>query len=98
MPVNRVPPPGSPATTTTASPQSEATIDVTPPKNVDAALGEKAAREAADQLLETVKRHKDLDGKTALEGYGKGDPRITERRGAVATLAADKSGRIVDEA
>ncbi len=81
-----------------ATSETPATIDVTPPAAVPAAERDAAARTAAQKLIDVVTQHKDRDGKMGLEGRGKGDPAVTERRSAVSTLIADKSGFAVDEA
>lgn len=75
---------------------AEPTIDVTVPKGVDQAAQTAASEAAAKKLIDVVTQHKDRDGSKALEGWGKGDPRVTERRSALSTLIAAKGG-IVDE-
>lgn len=74
------------------------TVDVTPPRPVDRAASDAVSQKAAQKLIDVVTEHKDRDGKLALEGWGKGDPRVTERRTAMSTLISEKSGRFVDEA
>lgn len=66
------------------------------PKPVDAAEATNSARAAAQKLIDVVTSHKDLDGDKALAGWGMGDARITERRGALATLLSEKTGAVVD--
>lgn len=80
-----------------AEPPKEATIDVGPPAPIAAATSTQAAEAAAKKLIDVVTQHKDRDGKMALEGWGKGDPKVTERRSALSTLIAAKTGGIVDE-
>jgi hypothetical protein len=73
-------------------------VEIKAPRGVSRGESNAATRRAADKLLDVVTQHKDRDGKMALEGWGKGDARVTERRGAVGTLLSDKTGRFVDEA
>src|SRR5689334_17741574 len=92
--------PQAPKTPGTATPAVEAqkTVDVTPPAPVSTTESQSVAKTAAEKLIEIVTQFKDRDGKMGLEGRGKGDPKVTERRSAVSTLIADKSGFVVDEA
>lgn len=83
--------------TATPTPQAPVTVDVTPPPAVDQAASDAAAQKAAQKLIDVATQHKDRDGKMALERWGKGDPKVTERRSAIATLIAEKSGKFVDE-
>lgn len=100
---NNLPRPGtqSPATSTSttskpAETPAQGQVELKAPKTVTTTERSQAAEEAAKKLIATVETHKDRDGKAALEGFGKGDPRVTERRSALSTLIAEKSGAVVD--
>src|SRR5687768_16412283 len=88
------------AVTTTPLPggQAEPTIDVSAPTPITETVSNAAAEAAAKKLIDVVTQHKDRDGKMALEGWGKGDAKLTERRSALSTLLSAKTGGIVDEA
>jgi hypothetical protein len=78
--------------------QPEATIELCVPASIDEATSAQAALAAANKLIDVVTQHKDRDGSKGLDGYGKGDPRVTARRSALTTLIAAKTGGFVDEA
>lgn len=83
-------------TTATTTAQADPTVALSTPKPVDQADAASSAKVAAQKLLDVVVAHKDLDGDKGLAGWGQGDARITERRGALATLLSEKTGAVVD--
>jgi len=83
-------------TAQTAQEAKDPAVALQTPKTVDTAEAKDGAKAAAQKLIDVVTAHKDLDGTKALAGWGMGDARITERRGALATLLSEKSGAVVD--
>lgn len=97
-PINRTSVILTPSTPSTPSPRPPAaSIDVKAPAPVDQVASAHVTEHAAKKLIDVVTQHKDRDGMMGLEGWGKGDPKVTERRGALATLIAAKTGGVVDE-
>ena len=94
-PVSTVRPPQT-AAPTALTPAAEATVAVTPPPPVDRTEATAGAKAAAQKLIDIVTTHKDVDGNKGLAGWGQGDARVTERRGALATLLSEKTGAVVD--
>ncbi len=84
----------SPVTPAAQRPGPE-TIDILKPTAVSAAAREAVGQRAAEKLFGIAARTKDVRG-TGVETAGSGDPRITERRNAISTMIADRTGKFVD--
>lgn len=83
-----------PPITTTTTPVDDAPkeLGVKAPESPDALKRDEVGRAAAKKLIDVVSANKDVAG-TGQESAARGDPRVTERRGALSTLIAEKSGR-----
>jgi hypothetical protein len=62
-------------------------VDIKPPEAPAVATRDEAVKKAVEKLVSTVSELKDVTG-TGTEAAAKGDPRITQRRGAVSSLLA----------
>ncbi len=78
-----------PTTVKAGSPQSDPPkkVDIKPPESPAVATRDDAVKNAVEKLVSTVSELKDVEG-TGREAAAKGDPRVTQRRGAVSTLLA----------
>lgn len=70
---------------------SEAEVKLSVPQSPTGDVRSAVKSRAADRLLGVATKHKDVAG-TGQESAARGDPRITERRSAVATLIANRTG------
>jgi hypothetical protein len=84
----RIRQPDQPQTPQTQRTSDEVKVDV--PNEPDQSVRDAVNDKAAKKLLDVATEHKDVAG-TGQESAAKGDPRVTERRSAVATLIANKS-------
>ncbi|MBN2362398.1 MAG: hypothetical protein JXR83_23300 [Deltaproteobacteria bacterium] len=87
------PAPGA-STPPTAPPDTAVEVTVAAPPSPDQATRTDVGRKAAEKLVGVVDKYKDVAG-TGQESAAVGDPRITERRNALSTLIAEKSGSLV---
>ena len=73
------------------SARARAGVDVRAPASPSAAERSSVEKAASDRLLGLVEKHKDVAG-TGQEAAAGGDARVNVRRGAVATLIANRTG------
>jgi len=86
--------PATGPTTTAPATVAAAEVPVAAPPSPDATVRTDVGRKAAEKLVGVVSKFKDVAG-TGQESAARGDPRITERRNAMSTLIAEKSGSLV---